>query len=311
MAKELLSRGAEVTALVRRGGREPDLDGLWRVSGDVLDAVSLARAARGMDVIVHGFNVPYPEWRDKLLVAADNVAEVAALERATLLFPGNVYGLGPDYSAPLGEDAGRVAPTELGELRNQVEARLGLATERGARLIILRAGDYYGPDAANGWFEMMVKRARAGGAIVDPAPADVAHAWAFLPDLARAGVDLLDRGDELAACEVFHFAGHDLTSAQMVAAIRSGLGDGQRKVSRFPWWALRMVAPFWAMGRRVVEMRYLWKQPVLLDGARLERFLGDVKQTPVARAVAGSLSGVATSRNNGTSARKRPNPVSA
>jgi nucleoside-diphosphate-sugar epimerase len=259
-----------------------------------MDPISLARAARGADVIVHGFNVPYPQWRNSILAAADNVAEVAARERATILFPGNVYGLGRDYSTPLAEDADRDAPTELGELRNQVEERLTRATEHGARLIIVRAGDYFGPDAPNGWFEMMVKRARTGGAILDPAPADVPHAWAYLPDLARDAVDLIERRHELSPAETFHFAGHVITSAQMVAAIRDALGDPERKVRRFPWWALRAIAPFWSMGRKVLAMRYLWDEPVLLDGAKLDHLLQRKARTPIQRAVAAALGTTAT-----------------
>jgi len=291
VAKEMLARELEVTALVRPGGRQPDLPGAREVAGDALDRDAVARAARGMDVIVHAFNVPYPEWDSKVLDAATIVADVAAEEGATILFPGNVYGLGPDFSAPLSEDARREAPTALGELRNRIEDKLRETTERGARVIVLRAGDYFGPGAANGWLEILIKGAVKGGAILDPAPPGVPHAWAYLPDVARAGVDLLERGAELDPFESFHFEGNVLTSAELITALRNGLGDSERKVRRLPWWAMRLGSPFWPTARHVLKMRYLWNEPVRLDGARLRRVLGDVPETPLDEAVRSTLAG--------------------
>src|SRR5690606_40521604 len=52
---------------------------------------------------------------------------------ALVVFPGNVYGLGADFSKPLNEECTRDAVTPKGQLRNQVEARLERAARRGAR----------------------------------------------------------------------------------------------------------------------------------------------------------------------------------
>jgi nucleoside-diphosphate-sugar epimerase len=285
VAAELMRRGFETTALVRQGGRDPAIPGIWQVPGDALDPGAVGQAARGMDLIVFGFNVPYDQWEARALRAVQIAADAAVAEGATLLFPGNVYGLGPDFSRPLAEDAPREAPTRLGQLRNEMEAALRRASMRGARVIVLRAGDYFGANADNTWFAEMTRKALAGGAITDPGTPDVPHCWAYLPDVARAAVDLVERRHTLQPYEELHFEGHAATSAQLVRAIRRALGDPERKVRRLPWWGLRLLSPFWPMAGHLLRMRYLWEEPVLLDGSRLQGILGRRSWTPLEEAV--------------------------
>lgn len=291
VARELMSRGVETYALVRPGGRTIEIPGIWEVTGDALDAEAVARAAQGMDVIVHGFNLPYSKWEPAALRAVEIVAEVAADINATVLFPGNLYGFGPELDQPLTEEAPRQAPSHLGELRNRMEATLACAASRGARVIILRAGDYFGPGADNTWFSMVVKRTADGGPILDPCERGVPHTWAFLPDLAYVAAELLKRADRLAPYEEVHFEGHVLTPEQLVAGLRVALGDPSRKVRHFPWWVLALVAPFSGTMRALRSLRYLWQQPVRLDNTKLCRLLGAEPRTALIAAFRQTLNG--------------------
>ncbi len=293
VARELLTRGYSVRALLRPGGRSlgSDLAGVEVVTGSVHDAVAMQRAARRANFIVHGYNAPYARWDPEMLDAGEVVAEAAERSGARIVLPGNVYGLGPDFSAPLAESASRVAPTRKGELRNSLEARLEAATARGAQLLIVRAGDYLGPRASSTWFGEMTRPALQGGAILDPAAPGVPHEWAYLPDLARATVDLMDRSAELAANAIFHFSGYQVTSAELIAAIQDAL-PAPRRVRRLPWWGLRVAATVSRFWREVVEMKYLWDEPVLLDDTKLRTVLGrNPHVTPLALAVRETLAG--------------------
>src|SRR5689334_17450707 len=97
MTQELLARGWSVRALRRAQGRPLSLAGVEEVSGDALQPDDVARAAQGAQVIVHGYNSPYPEWERTQVRAAQAVARAAVEQRACLLVPGNVYGLGPRF----------------------------------------------------------------------------------------------------------------------------------------------------------------------------------------------------------------------
>jgi nucleoside-diphosphate-sugar epimerase len=288
VGRELERRGHRVRALVRPGGRTPDLRAADLVEGDALDPVAIAHAARGTDAVVWGFHLPYSKWVPAAIEAARVTAEVAASERATVLFPGNVYGLGPSL-APLDETAPHEARTRLGEIRNEIESIFEHATVHGAQVLILRAGDYFGPEAHNTWLEFLTSRALRGGRILDPGGHGVPHAWAYLPDVARAGVDLLERRETLAPFDVFHFAGYHVDSSSMMDEVRHVLGDPSRRTWPFPWGLMRAASPFSKMLRLTSDMRYLWNEQVVLDGAKLRATLPDFRTTDLREALTATL----------------------
>lgn len=283
--------GYAVTATVRPGGSPVSLPGVETVPGDARDRDSLMAASEGAEIIVYGLNVPYHRWHAEMPHNARVLADVAAARKALVVLPGNVYGLGDDFSAPLSEDAGRDAPTEKGRIRNALEAELEAACERGARLLVVRAGDYFGPCSTHtSWMSMLLPLV-GQGVVLDPAPADVPHQWAYLPDVAENTVALLDRREELPAVAYFHLAGPACTSAELLAAARVATGRPRLRRLGFPWLVLRMLALFTPLIRELLEMRYLWQQPLLLDDSKLRAFIGPdkVARTPLAEAIAGHL----------------------
>jgi nucleoside-diphosphate-sugar epimerase len=288
MTRELLARGWSVRALRRPQGRPLSLTGVEEVSGDALTPEHVARAAQGVQVIVHGYNSPYPEWDRTQVGAAQAVARAAVEQRACVLVPGNVYGLGPHFERPLREDCERQPGTRKGKIRNQVEEVLEQSTLEGAQLLNMRCGDYFGPDAPNTWLHFITQRALRGGGLVDPGTIPgVPHEWAYLPDVASAAARLLERRFELSSNETFHFSSQKLSSAELVQALLQQLGP--RHVWRMPWRLLRWLSPVAPLLRELVEMKYLWDEPVLLDDGKLQRFLGDLQRTPLDRALRTSL----------------------
>ena len=50
-----------------------------------------------------------------------------------------------------------------------------------------------------------------------------------------------------------------------------------------------MLAPFWSMGRHLLELRYLWTMPHMLDGTRFNELLSYFRATDPTTAIARSL----------------------
>ena len=79
-------------------------------------------------------------------------------------------------------------------------------------------------------------------------------------------VALLARRDRLEPVAPFHMAGHwDANGTQMAAAIqRSAVRHDAAipKLRAFPWWVMRLASPFVITLRELLEMRYLWREPV-------------------------------------------------
>jgi hypothetical protein len=60
-------------------------------------------------------------------------------------------------------------------------------------------------------------------------------------------------------------------------------------VMGFPWWLVVGLSPVVPVFREMAEMRYLWREPLVLDDRKLRAFLGEVPHTPLDFAVAASL----------------------
>jgi len=280
-----LNRGHRVVALARRPEAIAPQPGLTIVAGDVLDEKALNRACDGSDVVFHGINLPYPEWDPGMLDITSRILAVTQQKGQPLLFPGNLYGLGPDYSEPLTEQSRHEPSARKGHLRNRLEGMLQDASARGARTIILRMGDFFGGGGESTWMHHLTAKAATGGALQYPSAMDIPHAWAYLPDAADTLVLLAERRAELEAFAVFHFEGHILTGTQWADAVRAALGAADRPVRRMPWWLMSPLRLFNPMIRELWEMRYLWDQPVRMDGSKLRDTLGPVPHTPLEQAM--------------------------
>jgi nucleoside-diphosphate-sugar epimerase len=220
-------------------------------------------------------------------------ASIAAAKAhgARLVLPGNVYNYAPDAGAHIGEDAPQAPVTRKGRIRVEMEEMLCAATAQGAKALVLRAGDFFGPAAPNSSFSWLVSR-RGGRvrSVAAPGPVDVGHAYAYLPDLAETLARVLDREDDLAPYETFHFAGHWLARGDELAkAIRRVTGQREIPLRAFPWWMVWAASPVVELFRELLEMRYLWDRPIGLDDARLRAFLGNVPATSLDCAVRETL----------------------
>jgi nucleoside-diphosphate-sugar epimerase len=299
VARQLQSAGWEVRALQRgASGSTEQRDGLTWIRGDALNARDVLAAAEGCSVIVHAVNPPgYRRWSELVLPMMDNTIAAAAAVGATVVLPGTVYNFGPDAFPVLHEDSPQHPVTRKGAIRVEMERRLFAASNNGVRVLIVRAGDFFGPKAGNNWFSQgLVKPGKPITAISNPGRRSVGHQWSYLPDVARTMVELLARRNSLESFATFHMAGHwDADGTQMAAAIQRAVtrrtGRAPR-VGAFPWWLLTLASPLVAVFRELSEMRYLWREPVRMDNARLVAVLGREPHTPLEDALETTLMGL-------------------
>ncbi|AXF23026.1 hypothetical protein CUJ89_21365 [Burkholderia pyrrocinia] len=298
VARQLRDAGWQVRALKR--GLDADVverDGMVWMRGDAMDRDAVVRAARGCSVIVHAVNPPgYRNWATLVLPMIDNTIAAATVAQATVVLPGTVYNYGADAFPVLREDAPQHPATRKGAIRVELERRLQEATAQGVRTIVVRAGDFFGPRAGNNWFAQgLVKAGRPVAAVSVPGQPGVGHQWSYLPDVARTMVELIERRDTLEPFARFHLGGHwDADGTQMAEAVsRVAQRHGMRPVlRRFPWWFVWAAAPFVTTLRELLEMRYLWREPIRLDNARVTAVLGREPVTPLDQAVEETLAGL-------------------
>jgi nucleoside-diphosphate-sugar epimerase len=299
VARQLREAGWDVRALQRRASQPIERRaGVTWIRGDALNAHDVRTAAEGCSVIVHAVNPPgYRRWSELVLPMLDNTIAAASATGATIVLPGTVYNFGPDAFPVLSEESPQHPVTRKGAIRVEMERRLLAASKNGARVLIVRAGDFFGPKAGNNWFSQgLVKPGKPATAVSNPGRRGVGHQWSYLPDVARTMVELLARRDSLEPFATFHMAGHwDADGSQMVEAIQRVVArrTGRKpRIVAFPWWLLSLAAPFVATFREMREMRYLWREPIRMDDARLIAALGREPHTPLDEALEATLVGL-------------------
>jgi nucleoside-diphosphate-sugar epimerase len=299
VARQLQGAGWNVRAL-RRGGEQATerRDGMVWVRGDAMYRDDVLAAAQGCSVIVHAVNPPgYRRWAELVLPMIDNTIAAAQTQGATIVLPGTVYNFGPSAFPLLHEDSPQEPLTRKGAIRVELEQRLRAASSQGCKVIVVRAGDFFGPQPGNSWFSQgLVKPGQAVKTINLPGAPGVGHQWSYLPDVARTMVELVQRRNALEPFATFHMAGHwDADGTQMAAAISRVVtrrGGIQPKVRAFPWWLTAVAAPFVPTLRELREMRYLWNEPVAMANTKLLATLGHEPHTPLDKAVHAALQGM-------------------
>ncbi len=305
VARLLLERGWEVRAL----SRDPDKaagrdDGLTWIRGDAMHERDVIEAARGACLIVHAVNPPgYRNWGQLVLPMIDNTIAAARACGARIVLPGTVYNYGPDAWPRLHDYTAQHPETRKGRIRVEMEARLRAASRDGVRTLIVRAGDFFGPRAANNWFSQgLVKPGQPVASISYPGRKGIGHQWAYLPDVAETMVRLVEQDATLGDFTSFQMAGHwDEDGTRMTGAIQravaaasstGGAPGREPKVRAFPWWLFMIGAPFVTLFREMKEMRYLWREPLYMDNTRLVKTLGAEPHTPLDEAVRTTLEGL-------------------
>ena len=287
VARAFVAQGWDVAGMARADRHRTP--GVRFVAGDSDSVEDMRRAIGDAEIVVNALNLPYDKWFNGAMEAQmSRVAEAMGRTGKTMLFPGNIYNYAADCDV-LTPDLPQHPPTPRGAVRVRVEAMFEAAARRGDfQVLILRAGDFYGPGSEGDWFDQIMMREIKARKVSLQGTPGIGHSWAYLPDLARAFEALAAVRGTLGGFERFHFAGHHATPEQMGTAITKA-SPVPLKSGMFPFWMLQAYGLIDPVIREVVKMRYIWRNPLRLTDARLDEILGENFNTPFDVAVAATV----------------------
>ncbi|HWD27939.1 MAG TPA: NAD-dependent epimerase/dehydratase family protein [Rhizomicrobium sp.] len=276
--KLLLARG-ETIRICQRSAPARLPDGASFTPCDVLDLASLKRAAAGSQRIVLSLAFPYDSrvWRRSWPRAMRNV--VAALDGTGIpvVFLDNLYQLGAQ-TGPRRED---MPLTNRGRKPAILSAATRIwrkAADAGRiRMTALRCPDFYGPGvAASHLGPSALGRLAKGQPALLMIPPDVPHDFAYVPDIARAMVTLLDAKDGVDG-EVWNMpCAPTMTPREILALGAEALGAAPR-ITAIPFWALAPMGLFWRFASEVRDVGFTWTKPFQVDASKFkQRFWSDV-----------------------------------
>lgn len=286
VAQALIERGWSLKVLLRDPAKLPQQFAAASViTGDAGNLEDVRNAAQGVDLLVYGINPANYQWEGKALPWLENAAMVAEENQLTMVFPGNVYVFDPADGPEFDETAAFRPVSSKGATRVAMEERLQRASQHGAQVIIIRCGDFIGTHAPSTWIHQLIKPNAAGYALSVPGPDQLAHTWAYLPDVGQTVAELVAIKDTLSAFDVFNFKGYRVTFKEMAIAIENATGK-KVVIKKFPWWAIQLMSPFSTLFRSLLEMRYLWNHEINMSDEKLRATLGNsVPHMPLGQAL--------------------------
>lgn len=288
----LIDRGSAVRVVQR--SRPADLPrGATFHACDVLDAGAVRQAIDGASQVVVAIGFPYvgATWRASWPRAMENLVNACAASQARMVFVDNLYMYGPQQE-PLRED---MALTDYGvkpAVRADITRSWMTASAAGrVKVAALRAPDFYGPGVTLSHLGEMAFAALANGKRATLiAPPDTPHDFAYVPDIARAVLTLLDAPDD-AFGQAWHMPCAPIRTPRQILQLGADALGVKLRIAALPLWSLPIMGIGSPFLREIAEMRFQWDRPYRVDARKFTtRFWSDVTPFEIgARATARSF----------------------
>lgn len=278
VASSLNKRDIFMKAMVRDAIKaEKYTDGIQNIDiieGDASKPEDLDKAFKGVDYVYYCINVPYNLWEEKALRLLKACVDAAIKHNTKLIFPGNVYVYGNAKYNPIDEKHPHAAHTKKGQIRMEMEEMLVLAKQDdGLNYTIIRMPDFYGPYVINGFSEQLYSNAIKGKTMRWVGKLDIELELIFIEDGGEAMVmaALSEKSDG----EVFNIPGISITTSRSYLQEIVNQAGSRSKFSTMDSDLLfKMVGLFNPVVKELVEMLYLKREKLILDGQKFIDTIG-------------------------------------
>jgi nucleoside-diphosphate-sugar epimerase len=270
IAKELAAKGQTVT-VVTRDGRDIG-DGVSSIRADLSKADQTIAACEGADAIYQCAAPPYHQWKDAFPALQDAAIAAAAETGAILVAVENLYGYGT--AGTLHEDMPLAASTRKGSLRVRLSKELLAAHASGrAKCVAGRATDFFGPGVSVAALGERFWPPLLSGKKVDwVGEPDAPHSFAYLPDLAAAYVALAETTSSWG--QAWHLPALPPVSVRKICDIASPNSNAATPIRQTPSLLLRAIGLFQPAAGELVEMRYMFDKPFVIDHSKFDQEIG-------------------------------------
>ncbi len=281
IVRRLGAEGKHVRAVVRDAGRAKQAlpESAELVVGDALNIDNVRAVCKDAGTVYDCVNVPYRQWLEVHPKVTKNILAGATEAKATLVFPGNVYGYGRFQKIPAAEDHPLAATSRKGRLRNELEAMLMDADKAGrVRVVIPRFPDFYGPNVTNRLFAPIFEGAIAGKKARWIGKLDAPHDFVYIDDAAAASI-ILAGAEELPG-GVWHVPGPGPLTGRGFVEMAFKMAGTKPSVGALGSGLILFASLFSSDAREVRELLYQFEQPMVLDGTKFARAFPSFNYTP-------------------------------
>lgn len=277
LVTETLRARGDAVRIAQRNRPVGAPNGVEFVACDILDANAVRAAVEGAAQVVLSVGFPYDArvWRAVWPKTMTNVVEACAAVGARVVFIDNLYQLGPQMQ-PRREDMPLSAAGDKPAILSDV-TRIWMAARDRVRVAALRCTDFYGPGVVVSHiginaFGQLAKR-KAAQLL---APPDTPHDFAYVPDIARAAVTLLDAPDD-AFGQVWNMPCAPTRTPREILKLGADAIGVPLRIMSIPLWSMPVLGLFSRFMKEVVDVGFTWDRPYVVDSGKFQRrFWSDV-----------------------------------
>lgn len=279
-----------MSVFARNKGRLDDLFQKMNVNimaGDGFNQRELDQAASGVDTIFNAVNIPYQDWREKLPVLNGNILSEAKKSKARLAIVDNIYAYGRAKGVPVSEADEKNPHTKKGKIRLDLER---MAKQSGVELFIAHFPDFYGPNAGNTLLNYTLMAMAKGKTAKYIGDQTLLREFIYTPDGAKALVELAMH--EKAYGQNWNIPGTGTITGEEVIRITGEYTNYRKKVPTVTRNMIRFLGFFDKFMKEYLEMYYLTEEPVVLNGSKYEREIGEIPRTPYQEGIHNTLASI-------------------
>ncbi len=275
--EQMTAAGRAVTLAQRT--RPSDLPALARfVACDATDAEDVKRATAGADAVICAIGLTYDSagWARDWPRIMTNLLAGCEAAGARFVMVDNLYMYGPQ-TRPLTEDMPLTRYGHKPKVRADITRLWQEAHDQGrVRCVAVRASDFYGPGVGQSILGDTGLGAMAKGkAAMLLGSADLPHDVAYVPDVARATLTLLDAPED-AYGQAWHVPCAPTRTLRQILQIGAEDLGAPLKLTVMPPWVMELTSFFMPILREFKEMRFQTDRPYHVDSSRFaKRFWSD------------------------------------
>lgn len=270
--ERLRARGQRVRVVQRKRPVNLPRDVEFQVC-DVLKAEDVLAAMRGAEqgVITTGFEYKGSVWKVAWPKAMENLIAAAVATGARMIQVDNLYMYGPRDGVLTEETPLTTYGVKPAARAEATRMWMQAVKEKRVLWTSLRAPDFYGPGVDRSHIgDVGFGNLAKGKAAMLIMPPDTPHDFAYVPDIGRAVVSLLDADDD-AYGQAWHVPCAPTRTPRQVLEIGAKALGQKLKVTVMPGAMVQVLGLFVGFLREIHEMRFTWNRPYHVSSEKFAR----------------------------------------
>jgi len=245
---------------------------------DLMEQGKTLTAVQGANVVYHCVNVNYTKWLKEFPIINNNILAAVKEVGADLVFADNLYMYGEMQGDKISEEHPLNAESKKGKLRVRLAKQILDAHSNGdINAVIVRFGDFYGPNVVNGFTKPLLENPVKGKAATWLVDLDKKHSLMYICDAAKGMVTASENPNSFG--QIFHVEGAEpVTGREFITMIFQELNQ-EPNMKALSEKIIKILATFIPIVKELKELIYEWKHPFIIDGTKYASTFNTVEHT--------------------------------